>query len=136
MVDEVRRVIVGLTAATEGVIKKLTLDIQSNLKEQPPLGTPVDLGWARANWVPKIGSPFQGDATDDPSTADVSAARARQSAGEAEILSYRLGQGAVFVSNNVPYIQRLNNGHSKQSPAGFVEAAIDKAVKDNQRLLL
>jgi hypothetical protein len=30
--------------------------------------------------------------------------------------------------NNVPYIQQLNYGHSKQAPALFVEAAIDRAL--------
>ncbi len=31
------------------------------------------------------------------------------------------------VENNVEYIGALNRGHSKQAPAGFVEAAIDAA---------
>ncbi|MXO94293.1 hypothetical protein GRI62_11870 [Erythrobacter arachoides] len=36
---------------------------------------------------------------------------------------------APVIFNNVEYINALNNGHSKQSPAGFVEAAIDKFTK-------
>ena len=30
------------------------------------------------------------------------------------------------IYNMVPYIGALNNGHSKQSPAGFVDAILDK----------
>lgn len=30
------------------------------------------------------------------------------------------------ITNSVPYINRLNDGHSKQSPSGFIEAIIDK----------
>lgn len=36
---------------------------------------------------------------------------------------------APEIYNDVPYIGRLNNGHSKQSPAGFVEAVIDKHLR-------
>jgi hypothetical protein len=37
--------------------------------------------------------------------------------------------GEVHVSNAVPYVQSLNDGHSQQAPAGFVQAAIAKAVE-------
>lgn len=33
------------------------------------------------------------------------------------------------ITNAVPYINRLNDGHSKQSPAGFIDAIIDKHVR-------
>ncbi|RKQ70205.1 hypothetical protein [Oceanibaculum indicum] len=32
--------------------------------------------------------------------------------------------------NEVPYVGRLNAGSSRQAPAGFVEAAIDRALED------
>lgn len=32
--------------------------------------------------------------------------------------------------NDVPYVVRLNAGSSRQAPAGFVEAAIDRALED------
>ena len=34
----------------------------------------------------------------------------------------------VYISNNLEYIQALNEGHSQQAPAGFVEKAV-QAVK-------
>ncbi|THD35710.1 MAG: hypothetical protein E7773_10205 [Sphingomonas sp.] len=36
---------------------------------------------------------------------------------------------APEVYNDVVYINALNNGHSQQAPAGFIEAAIDKNVR-------
>ena len=30
------------------------------------------------------------------------------------------------ITNNLPYITRLNDGSSKQSPAGFIDAIVDK----------
>lgn len=32
--------------------------------------------------------------------------------------------------NDVPYVERLNAGSSRQAPAGFVETAIDRALED------
>ena len=36
--------------------------------------------------------------------------------------------GPIYITNNVPYINSLNGGHSQHAPAGFVERAIVKAV--------
>lgn len=36
---------------------------------------------------------------------------------------------AMSVENNVEYIEALNNGHSQQAPAGFVENAMDKVAR-------
>ena len=33
------------------------------------------------------------------------------------------------IRNDVPYVARLNAGSSRQAPAGFVEAAIDRALE-------
>lgn len=37
---------------------------------------------------------------------------------------------APEIYNTVPYIGKLNQGHSKQSPAGFVDAVVDKHFRD------
>lgn len=36
---------------------------------------------------------------------------------------------APEVYNRVAYINRLNNGHSQQSPSGFVDAILDKHTR-------
>lgn len=36
---------------------------------------------------------------------------------------------AVYVQNNVPYANRINDGHSRQTPAGFVEMAVQAATQ-------
>jgi hypothetical protein len=46
-------------------------------------------------------------------------------AGLAAIDSYQSGQGAaVHIVNNAKHIGSLNDGHSKQAPANFVEMAV------------
>lgn len=39
------------------------------------------------------------------------------------------GGNQVVIENPVPYIEPLNQGHSRQAPAGFVEATIQKYFK-------
>ena len=122
-----RVVVTSLQEFINGIIKKLVLDIVANLKSAPATGygTPVKTGWARANWIPQIGSPRQTTAG-SPEQVTGSA----QASGVATVAtSYTFQQGPVFISNNVPYVLLLNEGSSQQAPKGFVQAAIAKAVK-------
>lgn len=110
-------VIKDLTQVTERVIAKIALDVTANLKST----TPVDTGWARSNWIPSVGAAFGGTVGSPTAVSG--------SGGEGRIAGYKLSQGSVFISNNVPYIGRLNSGYSKQAPAGFVQRAVEKAVR-------
>ena len=108
---EIRAIVRGLERFTSKLITKITLDVTANLVK----ATPVDTGWARANWVPAIGqaaNPIQPEGGTRTS-AEVAGARARQSAATPGVLRYNVRQGRVVVSNNVPYIESLNTGHSK-----------------------
>lgn len=137
MADQVRIVISSLDRFTAKVVKRLTLEAHANLVAAPSEGgTPVDTGWARANWVPTIGAP----AADTVGTQEQAAA-GNVNAGAAEaglarvVTQYRLEQGPVFLTNNVPYIGFLNEGSSRQAPKGFVQLAIAKAVRTVNRQL-
>lgn len=101
----------------EQIFKALTLEIDRELR----ISTPVDTGFARANWVPSVGSP---ELTD----LDAAAATMAHAAGVAGVLRFKLGDGALWVSNGVSYIQILNYGTSQQAPAMWIEAAVDRAV--------
>jgi hypothetical protein len=129
--QRVRVVVTSLTGFVERIIKKLALDIVANLVSAPTDGgTPVDTGWARANWIPRIGEPFRGTAGTRAQAEAGNVSGAEQGAGIASVAAgYRMTSGKVFISNNVPYIVRLNEGSSRQAPAGFVQAAVAKAVR-------
>lgn len=107
-----------ITRRIEHAAKALVLEIVANLIR----ATPVDTGWARANWIPSIGSPAT-------STGGASA----QSAGQAAVLQFVLDQAVMYVANHVPYINALNYGHSQQAPALFVEFCIDAALQTVQQ---
>ena len=114
----------GLDRLAAQVIRKLALDVTANLKRAASEGgTPVDTGWARNNWLAAVATPPVGPigSREDVPTFDP---------GAAAVLAYRSpAQGKVYISNNVPYIGRLNAGSSKKAPAGFVQRAIAGAVQ-------
>lgn len=107
------------------ITKALVLGITDRLRRNPAAGgTPVATGHARANWVPAVGAPSRAITPGTtPSAHDL---------GVAEVLAFELGQGAVYTSNNVPYIRGLNRGRSPQAASGFIEAAIDAQIAELQ----
>lgn len=125
MVDQLRVVVTSLNGFTERIVKVLTLEVTSELKRT----TPVDTGWAANNWVPRIGAAYTGTAGSYEQALAGNVDTATSALGIAQVAtSYRLQQGRVFISNNVPYISLLNSGSSRQAPAAFVQAAIGRAV--------
>lgn len=109
-------------------VRKITLDIDRNLT----LATPVDTGRARANWQVTISKPASGVIDFDgggDNNANKSAASAYSTNQTITALSAKMPEyPIVYITNNLDYIQRLNNGTSEQAPANFVETSI-QAVK-------
>ena len=121
MKNQTRRIMRELYKRLERDVKIIVLDITAGLIEE----TPVDTGWARANWIPNIGSPFQGPvgSHDDFDTT-------QQEQGQAQVATkYKLEDGPVFITNHVPYVPDLNEGSSPQAPAGFIDEIIDRVVE-------
>lgn len=107
----------NLEALLSGAAKALTLEVAANLTA----AAPVDTGHVRRNFIPSVGAPSE---TEDNGAA--------QQQGQAEVISYRIGDGDLYVANNVPYLQFLLLGSSSQAPAGFDLIAIDQAVQTIQ----
>lgn len=132
-VDQIDFIIADLENYTEGEIVALGLNVDANLRAAPPVGTPVDIGWARANWVPSVGEPVIYQDKRNPEPADVAGMESARQSGVNELLSYRLADGALFNTNNVVYIAKLNDGHSpQQARPGFVQRALELAVKQTE----
>jgi hypothetical protein len=51
----------------------------------------------------------------------------------AAIARYKLGS-TIHISNNVPYILPLNNGHSTQAPINFIEAAVQVGTRRGKEI--
>jgi len=123
---ESERTIKVMFSELESVMKKLTLEITANLIE----ATPVDTGWARANWIPKIGGPNNSLSGSRVNAEAGNIDSQQQQAGIAAVAtSYKVINGPIYISNIVPYIINLNNGSSTKAPPGFVDIEIFKAIR-------
>lgn len=110
-------------------------EIISNTVAELAKNTPVDTGKARSNWAVSLDNPFAG--TRLPYSPYLSRHKhgdggsigeTRNQAGvvwaAASVLKANKAGASVYISNNLPYIQRLNEGWSDQAPAGFIQAAV------------
>jgi hypothetical protein len=89
--------------------------------------TPVDTGRARSNWQVELDAPAEGTVEPFAAGSDGSTgadnAQAAVSAARETIAQHKNGQ-AIHITNNLPYIGKLNDGSSAQAPAGFVQESI------------
>lgn len=130
--DQVDFIVADLDLFTRGEIVALALNVDANLRSNPPIGTPVDIGWARAGWQPSVGEPIIAEDIRNPTAAQVATRNAEAEQGISNVLGWTLDKGPIFDTNNVVYIGVLNAGHSPQSPPGFVQAALELAVNQTE----
>lgn len=93
-------------ANADKVVRKTVLDIGSRLV----LRSPVDTGRFRGNWF------YSEAAPSEKSTLSVNPAEV-QDIGQ---LPAQATGMVHYITNNLPYAWRLENGYSKQAPAGMV----------------
>lgn len=113
-----KRISADISDFTERETIRYILTLRNQLISDAPIGTPVDTGWAANNWWYSDSGPATGSAS------DVNTAKQRQDNDTQSIANFKLNGQTVHITNNVPYIGRLNNGYSKKTPAGFVDRAI------------
>ena len=102
------------TLVSEGnrEVRRRALQLYGQLK----LVTPVDTGRARNSWNISY---LRGQYKD---TESVTIPLLPQTDGDKPVV--------IFISNGVPYIDRLNNGSSKQARAGFIQQAARQYFDD------
>lgn len=89
--------------------------------------TPVDTSKALSSWFVTLGSPsnsvgkahYSGEFG---STKNMSATETLAQARK--VLANKKAGQTIYITNNQPYIKRLNAGYSEQQAAGFVERAV------------
>lgn len=104
---------VKVEGTLEKSVRKAALTVDSNLV----LNTPVDTGTARSNWIASLNAPV----------VKLVKPGQKQEAGPI-IENYKLSD-IILISNSLPYIKRLNEGHSQQAPAGFVDMAVQAGAR-------
>lgn len=87
--------------------------------------TPVRTGAARGNWMCTVGAPAM-------PTPGLAAVNDTDKSGRSTVQAIREGvtawkpssQVPVFLSNNLPYIEALEHGSSRQAPSGMVAITV------------
>lgn len=98
-----------LDVSLDTVVRKVALDAYGRVTKK----TPVDTGRARANWNVGAGRPDL--------RVDKSATRIKRPS-----LKRGDGKKVIFITNNLPYINALENGHSTQAPNGMVQGTLNE----------
>ncbi len=108
----------------DSVTRKTVLDIGTRLVERTPVGDgdywkkPPPPGYvgghARANWQHSVGAPVVSEVigTDKAGTDTINHIMAS--------IPAKAGGLVHFITNSVPYIEPLEDGHSRQAPNGMV----------------
>lgn len=84
--------------------------------------TPVDTGEARINWIVSEGSP---DSTHFDFGGEAARAIAQGQAAIESAATYT----DLYIQDNAPHIERLNEGWSEQAPSGYIDAIIEQEVR-------
>lgn len=103
---------------TDDAVVKVLQATSLELGRRIILKTPVDTGRARGNWQAGINT-VPGDqlTTKDKSGAS-SISKVAAESSRAKV------NDAIFVINNIPYIENLESGSSTQAPQGMVRTTV------------
>ena len=133
----------NLTKNTIDNLNKIMRLAALNLFRQVVLKTPVDTGRARSNWQATIGGVAKGTVDGEKSEEQILQEIVDVVSGG------RIKQG-FFLTNNLPYIQKLEyggypmspkkgdkttGGYSKQAPAGMVRISMAQIEKDLNEII-
>jgi len=116
----------SILAEVEDEITKAGRKLGINIDRRVVLETPRDTGSAKASWLVSVNRP-------DLSIVDLNG----QELGTAELQAIQAGAATaqlftsgdtLYIQNNQPYIERLNEGWSEQAGSGFIDDIIKEEV--------
>lgn len=97
-------------------IRKISLELFSRVI----LRSPVDTGRFRGNWQVQIGSVPNGTLSLEDKSGQATISKATASAAGVE------AGDIIYLVNNLPYANKLEQGHSTQAPAGMVALSVQE----------
>lgn len=117
-----------IAAITMNNITKVMQIATVEFYRQAVIATPVDTGRARFGWNITVKSP----SLTVPPDGKYSMPNIEEH-GIDTTFSVTPSQ-TIYITNRVPYIEKLNEGSSRQAPARFVELAAERVQKGIKRL--
>lgn len=124
--EDVRRFAVKAGESSDSIVRAVTLSLFNGIIRD----TPVDTGRARGNWQTTVGGPARGEIERNGASAAIAEVEAKTPKGAGQ---------ETYLANDLPYIEELEKGSSKQAPEGMVRRNMDriernlkKAIRDNK----
>lgn len=111
--------------ALEDLVGEVARKTMTALVQDIAVVTPKLTGLATGNWEVTIGRP----SNTTSENLDVSGGATINAAQSVILSTKNIKYPVMWLTNNQPYIVRLNDGWSKKAPAKFVETAMKRAVK-------
>ena len=102
LLKDARRAAKAVTGETQRILREISFAGEVRIKRDMP----VDTGRARASWG------HWDSSANNPDSTPADAHYEETDAGM-----------TITQGSNVPYIEQLNEGHSQQAPAGFIDDA-------------
>lgn len=122
--DDIARFTKKTGSNTDVVVRKTVFDIGRRLVERTPVGdadywkSPPPKGYvgghARANWSHSEGTRIVQELPEIDASGQASIDRIQKT------VSVRAAGKVHYIQNSVPYIERLEDGYSRQAPSGMV----------------
>jgi hypothetical protein len=101
-------------AQADNLVKKIAIDVVSSVVNK----SPVDTGRFRGNWQLGVGA-VDGEINSPESKSGADSINRATN----ELAGFKSGK-TIFISNSLPYAQRLENGYSSQAPQGMVRLTV------------
>jgi hypothetical protein len=113
---DIKRIVTKAKERNDVYVRKFVADVLTRMV----LKSPVDTGRFRANFVVGYGTPNYTTTEDTDKSGAISIAKA------ATMLSQLKADGITYVTNSLPYAQRLEYGWSQQAPAGYARTTAEE----------
>lgn len=117
--DDVRKFALKADESVDRTVRAVTLSLFNSVIRD----TPVDSGRARGAWETTVGQP----SSSVPERLDKSG---QQAMAEVSANTPKGAGQETYIANNLPYIEELEYGSSKQAPAGMVRVNFARVQKN------
>lgn len=111
---------------TEKNVTELVVQVQQKIGMDLLAGivlmTPVDTGRAAGNWQVTLNAAASGV------TDDLDPSRTSTISKGSEVIMGAPAFTGIYITNNLPYILRLEEGSSTQAPQGMVQTTVDRVA--------
>lgn len=119
------RKLLSIIGDLESEVKQVRNKLAFRIDSRVCLETPVDTGEARINWLVTDGRPTSEHIQTELNASGAAAVAIQK--GSEQIQSAKVFT-ELYIQNNAPHIERLNEGWSEQAPSKYIDTIISQEV--------